>query len=157
MCDRAGTGVAPEAEKRLLQLATALACLVPLGMGAASVLRGAAILKGVAEPIPIDLDSHFRYLSGLLLGIGLAFLACVPRIERHRAVFLTLGGVIVVGGLARLLSLAEAGVPGDGHRFGLVMELLVVPLIVLWQGRVARRFGQTAPPGAGGRSDPRVR
>jgi hypothetical protein len=146
--------VAPETEKRLLQVATALACLVPLGMGGLSILRGAAVMKGVGDPVHVDLDSHFRYLSGLLFGAGLVFLACIPRIERHRAVFLTLGAVILVGGLARLLSLAEDGMPGSGHRFGLVMELLVVPLIVLWQGRLARRFAQIAPPGADGRSDP---
>jgi hypothetical protein len=133
--------VSPLAEKRLLQGATALACLVPLSMGASSVLRSAAVLKGVEPPLPIDLDSHFRYLSGLLLGIGLTFLACLPDIERRRPVFLALGAIIFVGGLARLLSLAQLGWPGAGHRFGLVMELVVVPAIVLWQGRVAKRFG----------------
>jgi hypothetical protein len=136
--------VKAETEKRLLQAATALACLVPLSMGVQSVVGSAAVLKGVSEPLPIDLDSHFRYLSGLLLGAGLVFLVCIPRIERHRSVFLALGAIILVGGLARLLSLVELGWPGPGHRFGLVMELIVVPLIVLWQGRVARRF-ETSP------------
>jgi hypothetical protein len=129
--------VSPAAEKRALQAATALACFVPLSMGLTSVLRSAAVLKGVEPPLPIDLDSHFRYLSGLLLGIGLTFLACLPNIERRRPVFLALGAIIFVGGLARLLSLVELGWPGPGHRFGLVMELVVVPVIVLWQGRVA--------------------
>ena len=129
-----------EAERRLLQIATAFACLVPLSMGSLSVLKSAAILKGVAPPLPIDLDSHYRYLSGLLLGIGLVFLASIRRIESKATVFRTLGAVIFVGGLARLLSLIEAGVPGRGHQFGLVMELVVVPLIVLWQAHVAKRY-----------------
>jgi hypothetical protein len=118
----------------------ALACFVPLSMGLLSVLKSAAVLKGVAAPIPIDLDSHYRYLSGLLLGIGLVFIACLPRIEARRPIFLALGFIILVGGLSRLLSVAELGWPGRGHRFGLVMELIVVPAIVLWQGRIARRF-----------------
>jgi len=146
----------PEHEKRLLQLATALACLVPLAAGAGGVLGSAAVLRGVSDPVPVDLDSHFRYLSGLLLGTGLVFLACLPNIERRRPVFLALGTLVFVGGLARLYSLADTGVPGRGHLFGLVMELAVTPAIVLWQGRVARRFGQIASPGAVGRSDPRV-
>ncbi|HEX8443370.1 MAG TPA: DUF4345 domain-containing protein [Allosphingosinicella sp.] len=132
--------MAPETEKKLLQGATALACLVPLSMGLQSVVESASVLRGVREPIPIDLDSHFRYLSGLLLGAGLVFLACLPRIERRRPVFLALGAIILVGGLSRLLSLVQNGWPSDGHRFGLVMELAVVPAIVLWQSRVARRF-----------------
>ncbi len=132
--------MSPVTEKRLLQGATALACFVPLSMGAVSVLRSAAVLKGVEPPLPVDLDSHYRYLSGLLLGTGLVFLACLPNIERRRPVFLALGAIILVGGLARLLSVLELGWPGPGHRFGLVMELVVVPLIVVWQGRIAKRF-----------------
>ena len=127
-------------ERRLLQAAVAVAALVPLSMGLTSVLEGPSILKGVGTPAPVDLDSHFRYLSGLLLGIGLAFVACIPRIERRTTLFRAFGLIVLVGGLSRLVSLAAVGLPGDGHRFGLVMELVVVPRIMLWQARVARRF-----------------
>jgi hypothetical protein len=127
-------------ERRLLQIAVALASLVPLSMGTLSVLRSADVLRGVSQPLPIDLDSHFRYLSGLLLGIGIAFVASIPAIERRGTLFRTLGFVILIGGLARLVSLLQAGVPGPGHQFGLVMELIVVPLIVLWQARVERLY-----------------
>lgn len=131
--------MSPDSERRLLQLATAIACIVPITMGVESIFDGPSVIRGVEAPVPVDLDSHFRYLSGLLLGIGLLFLVSIPRIERHTIVFRVLGAIIVVGGLARLVSLLSVGVPGDGHRFGLVMELVVVPLIVLWQARVARR------------------
>jgi hypothetical protein len=129
-----------EGEKRLLQIAVAIAALVPLSMGTLSIVEGPAILKGVDAPAPIDLDSHFRYLSGLLLGIGLAFLACIPGIERRTSLFRALSLIVIVGGTARLVSLIVAGVPGEGHQFGLAMELVVVPLIMLWQGRVAVRL-----------------
>lgn len=127
-------------ERRLLQIAVGIASIVPLSMGALSVLRSADVLRGVSPPLPIDLDSHFRYLSGLLLGIGIAFVASIPRVEARGPLFRALGFVILVGGLARLLSLLQAGVPGPGHQFGLVMELVVVPLIVLWQARVERLY-----------------
>jgi hypothetical protein len=130
--------MSPGLERRLLQATVAVACTVSLSMGGLSVIRSADVLRGMNPPFPIDLDSHYRYLSGLLLGIGLVFLLSVPKIETKQTVFRTLGAIIVVGGLARLWSLIEAGVPGRGHQFGLVMELVVTPLIVLWQGRVAR-------------------
>jgi len=38
------------------------------------------------------------------------------------------------------LSSATVGPPTLGHEIGLVIELGVVPLIVLWQTRLARRF-----------------
>jgi hypothetical protein len=131
--------VRADAERRLLQGAVVLASLVPLSMGLMSVIEGASVIRGVGAPTT-DLDSHFRYLSGLLLGIGLAYLAALPRIERSTTLFRLLGGIILVGGLARLLSLAEDGAPSEGHVFGLAMELGVVPAITLWQSRIARRF-----------------
>ncbi len=129
-----------ETERRLLQVAVAVACLVPLGAGGAGVIESAAMLKGVSHPLTTDLDSHFRYLSGLLLGIGLAFAACIPAIERRGGAFRLLTFIVVIGGLARLLSLLQVGAPGAGHLFGLAMELGVVPLLALWQWRVERQF-----------------
>jgi uncharacterized BrkB/YihY/UPF0761 family membrane protein len=129
------------AEPRLLQLAVAIACLVPLFAGSWGVLLGPLWLKGVAGlgPLPADLDSHFRYMSGIFLGVGIAFVTCIPDIARKGPRFRLLGALVVAGGLARLLSLIEVGAPTPGHRFGLVMELGVVPLLMLWQWRVARQ------------------
>jgi hypothetical protein len=128
-------------ERRLLQIAIALACLVPLFAGGAGVLGGPAMVKGIAAgEAGIDLDSHFRYLSGLLLGIGIGFAACIPAIEHRTAIFRTLGLIVILGGFARLSLVPSVGLPGPGHVFGLAMELGTVPLLVLWQGRVARRF-----------------
>lgn len=132
--------MATETERRCLQAAVLIACLVPLFAGGAGMIAGPAMVSGM-DPVdaPTDLDSHFRYLSGLLFGFGLCFIYCVPAIERRTAVFRALGLIVLVGGLARLYSAATLGMPGPGHVFGLVMELGTVPLLVLWQARVARR------------------
>jgi uncharacterized BrkB/YihY/UPF0761 family membrane protein len=125
-------------EKRLLQGFAALACLVPLSMGSVSIVRGAAWLNH--GTVSADLDSHFRYLSGIFLMLGVAFASCIPGIERKGARFRLLGAMVVAGGLARAVSLFAVGQPSTGHVFGLVMELGVVPLLMLWQARVARRL-----------------
>jgi hypothetical protein len=130
--------MARPAERRLLQCLVALGCLVPLLAGSIGVVHGTAMLHGVADNLPADLDSHFRYLSGLLLGIGLGFASCIRDIERKTGRFRLLALLVVVGGLGRALSLAVVGMPGAGHLFGLAMELAVVPLLVLWQSRVAQ-------------------
>lgn len=129
-----------EMETGLLQAMVALASLVPLTMGAASLVWGPAILSGVEDPVPRDLDSHFRYLSGIYLLVGCGFVSCVHRIERKTRRFRLLGGLIVAGGVARALSVIEYGLPSTGHQFGLVMELLIVPLLLLWQTRVAQLY-----------------
>ena len=139
----------PATERRLLQIAVALACLVPFAAGAAGVVASTRMIGHVGAPGVADLDSHFRYLSGLLFGIGLVFAACIPRIERKTSLFRGLSLIVVCGGLARLLSLATFGRPGAGHLFGLAMELGVVPALTLWQARVARR-SPAGPIGSGG-------
>jgi hypothetical protein len=115
----------------------ALGCVVPLLAGGAGMIQGPAFLSGVGTGVPADLDSHFRYLSGLLFAIGLAFASCIPGIERKTMRFRLLAAIVFIGGLGRLFGLFSSGVPGAGHVFGLVMELGTVPLLVLWQARVA--------------------
>jgi len=126
-----------ERERRLLQGAVALGGFVPVGAGLGGVLLGPAF---VGDAAGVDGDSHFRYLSGLLLGIGLIFWASIPAIETRtrRVRLLTL--VVFVGGLGRLLSLFLLGSPSGPMLFGLAMELVITPAICLWQGRIARAF-----------------
>lgn len=131
------------AERRLLQAVVAIGCLIPIAAGGVGIVRGATFLKGVHGPLPADLESHFRYLSGLLLGIGIGFAACIPAIERRGPIFRTLGLIVVVGGLGRLSSLLREGPPSTGHALGLAMELGAMPLLLLWQARVARLCGDS--------------
>lgn len=126
-------------EKRLLQIVVAIACLVPLSVGGVSILHGPAFL-GHPPVIPTDLDSHFRYISGIFFGVGIAFASCIPAIEIKGPRFRLLGALVVCGGLARVISLLSVGPPSKGHLFGLAMELGVVPLLMLWQAGFARRY-----------------
>ncbi len=125
-------------ERRILQLAVALGCLVPIGAGAGGVLLGPRML-GAAAVASDDLDSHFRYLSGLLLAIGLGYASTIPRIESHGRRFRLLTGIVVLGGCGRLLSALMIGMPSAQMSAALVMELLVTPGLALWQFRVARQ------------------
>lgn len=126
-------------EKRALQIIVVVACVVPVGGSVAGVILGPSIV-GATGGNPTDLDSHFRYLSGLLLAIGLGFLATVRKIERHRRQFRLLGALVVLGGLSRLLGMVLRGPPSGPMVAALVMELVVTPLLRLWQGRVSRKI-----------------
>ncbi|GAB2178289.1 DUF4345 domain-containing protein [Dongia sp. agr-C8] len=125
--------------KRLLQSAVAVCCLVPIAAGGAGLALGPALVGDAGEGR--DLDSHFRYLCGLLLGIGLGYAASVPGIERKRLQFTLLSTLVVIGGVGRLLSLFAKGAPSPVMLAALAMELIVTPLLTLWQWRVARRAG----------------
>ena len=73
----------PALEKRALQVVVAIACLVPLTAGPTGILRGAGWMAH--GPVAADLDSHFRYMSGIFTGVGLAFASCIPNIETKGA------------------------------------------------------------------------
>ena len=124
-------------EKAALQIAVGLACLVPIGAGGAGIVLGPQMIG--SSGLPADFDSHFRYLSGLLLGIGWGFASAIPHIEAQGRRFRLLAAVVVIGGVGRLVSLPMVGAPSAAMLAALVMELLVTPGLAWWQWRVARQ------------------
>lgn len=129
--------MASRTEYRAFQCAIGIAGLVPVGAGLAGVLAGPGMM-GV-DGTSAGLDSHVRYLSGLLLGIGLIFWAVIPTIDRRATVVRTLTAVVVCGGLGRLFGFAMHGLPDTANSLAIVMELGVTPLLCLWQSRLAAR------------------
>ena len=125
-------------QRRALQAVVAILALIPTLAGAAGILLGPDFLR-LDPPWPADLDSHFRFLSGVFLAVGISFYSCIPQIERKTNRFGLLVAIVFAGGLARLWSFALAGAPSTGHLVGLGMELVVVPLLVLWQAQLAHR------------------
>lgn len=126
-------------ERHLLQAAIALAGFVPVLCGLAGALLGSSMTGEGAGSVA--LDSHVRFLSGLLLGIGLAFWEAIPQIERRGERIRLIGAVVVLGGLLQLVGVLFVAVPGLPMLLGLAMALVVTPALCLWQARVARRCG----------------
>jgi len=118
--------------KRAAQVSFAVAGIVPVVAG----------LWGVFQPLAGAVGSqlnHGRYLSGLLLAIGLIFWASIPGIERRTARIRVLTVVVVIGGVCRLLGVMlgdPLSLPVAG---ALAMELAVTPLLCFWQSRLAPR------------------
>jgi hypothetical protein len=124
-------------EKTLLQSFVALAALVPVLAGLGGVLDGARLLGGGGVG---GLDSHFRYLSGLLLGIGVAFMWTIPHIELQGPRFRLLTAIVATGGVGRLVGAVLTGTIVFPMFLALVMELVVTPALCLWQHHTALRF-----------------
>ena len=116
-------------EKRTLQLCVALAGMVAVLAGAWGVIDG-------PDGTTAGLTNHERYLSGLLLAIGLAFWSTLSDIEHKTGQFRLLTTLVVIGGLCRLVGVAI----GDGLSWPIMgpmlMELIVAPLLCLWQSRL---------------------
>jgi hypothetical protein len=113
----------PTTNRLLLQLAVLLAATVPVMAGAWLAL----------DPHAGELDNHVRYLSGLLLAIGIAFWTTLPRIETKRQRFGLLTALVVTGGLCRLIGVALGDPLSMPTVAALAMELVVTPLLWAWQ------------------------
>jgi hypothetical protein len=134
-------------EREALQRVVAVAATIPVASGLFGIVFGLGGVGGNSLS-QISADSHFRYLSGLLTGIGILFWSCVPAIEAKSRLFRFLTLVVVLGGLARLLGLYLTGLPSAVMLGALAMELVVTPLLCLWQMRVAAKAADTAAAGS---------
>jgi hypothetical protein len=130
-----------ERERRYLQWTVFVGALIPVSAGLFGVVFGPAL---TGDQVSVSADSHFRYLSGLLLAIGLLFWSTTPAIEEKTGRFRLLALIVFIGGLARLLGLMMTGVPSLYMLGGLAMELVVTPVVAIWQTRVANAYAETA-------------
>lgn len=130
---------------RALQTAVAVLAFVPIGAGLAGAVFGIGVFESTAL-LGQDAESTGRYLSGLLLAIGLAFWATVPRIQAQGVRFRLLTLLVFTGGLARLAGLLLVGIPSPVMLGGLAMELLVTPGLALWRERLERLCNGGATP-----------
>lgn len=137
MLTRSSLMMSNRTQIRLLQAAVAILCLVPLSASLAGMLFGASAFD--PAPPPTDVDSHLRYLSGIFFGVALGFLSCIPKIERKGARFRLLTAFVFLGGIGRLISLLALGQPAWPHMMGLGFELVLTPLLALWQWLLASR------------------
>ncbi len=126
----------------MLPLAIRLAALVPILAGLGGVLFGPGFL---GEPAGPATASHLRYLSGLLLALGLAVFWCAGDLHARGGLFGLLCGMVVLGGVARACGWLMDGPPPWPHVLALVMELAVTPAL-WWASCEATALPEPTPP-----------
>jgi hypothetical protein len=124
--------------RTLLQFAIAIGGCVPVTAGIYSIFLGKDMFGKITASV--SLDSHLCYLSGLLLGIGVAFWNFIPKIEKRSKEMLLLTLIVVIGGLARLYDALFIEWPPLTMQLALVMELVVTPALCVWQRHVAKQY-----------------
>jgi len=129
--------------RTLLQVMTGALAFVPVVTGCLGLLYGARlpIYARTAGPLDVVLDSNLRFFAGLWLSVGIATFWAIPEIERQTTLVRFVCGMILLGGIGRLISMLAVGLPTrvDSIVFGL-LELTSAPLIVVWQHRVAQSY-----------------
>lgn len=77
-------------------------------------------------------DSHFRFLGGVWLGIGVVFCAGAIQLRRLKTVLIVLCGVIFIGGLARFSALDFGVLLNLSVLPSLLAELILFPVLGYW-------------------------
>jgi hypothetical protein len=123
-------------EKRLLQTVILIGAAIAVIIGLEGVVRGPALAG--ASSIELGADSQFRFLSGLLAGLGAAYALLAPTIEREGQRLFMLTLVVVFAGFCRGAGMLISGPEGPSPYGALAIALIGAPLVWLWQGRLAR-------------------
>jgi hypothetical protein len=93
------------------------------------ILGGAAVIGGSA--LNATAEGEHRFFAALFLCYGLAFLWCVPDVGSKRRPLTVLAATFLLGGLARLVSIAISGPPNAFYSAMLVVEL-ALPLVLFF-------------------------
>jgi hypothetical protein len=84
-------------------------------------------------------DSHFRFLGGVWLGIGIVFVAGTFAMHRLRTVLIVLCGVIFIGGIARLSAFDIRILLSLSVLPSLLAELVLFPALAYWIHKYVER------------------
>ncbi|MHA6334304.1 DUF4345 domain-containing protein [Qipengyuania sp. CAU 1752] len=131
-----------------MDLARALAWIVALfgavciAIALAHIAIGPASIPG-SMPVNATMDSEDRFYATLFLGFGAALVWCSRSLDERRGVLFALLAVFFLGGIARIISAAQVGLPNTLFQVLGVTEL-VLPLILYgWHRRAFGPGGET--------------
>lgn len=126
---------AAEAEKladwKVFRIVVALIGLGLMAIGIYEVIAGAKGVPGFTGTSDASLESSYRFLAGVFLGAGAAFIAIAIKFQWAQVLFFVCG-MIFLGGLARVLSWALSGTPTLIAILQMIAELVFPPVIVVW-------------------------
>jgi uncharacterized protein DUF4345 len=125
------------ASRKYLQRTLVALAAIPIATGALSLLLGSAVIPD-AGSTAASVESELRFYSVWYLGAGVFLASLAPRIEQRGRELQAVCGLLVLGAVGRLLAIASSGRPHPLFVALLVVELVLPPVLVLWQARVAR-------------------
>jgi hypothetical protein len=122
--------------KRGLQITLAVLSVIPILVGTVGIALGISRWLP-ADTVTPEFDSHYRYIAGYYVSLGMLALWMIPRIEKHRSLFRIICASVFIGGIGRVFSILQVGLPNSTVLFFTVFELCF-PLFLFWQAKLPR-------------------
>jgi hypothetical protein len=114
--------------KRILTVLCFAAGVIVMGIALLHILIGPSVIPG-GVPVNATMDSEDRFYAALFLGFGAVMIWCARDLPAREGVARVLWLVLFLGGVSRLVSIAEAGPPGRFFLAMLALELVLPPLL----------------------------
>ena len=114
-----------------LQIVLGILSIIPMVVSLLGITKGSGRLLP-EDLITADFDSHYRYITGYYISLSLIAWWIIPRIEKHTTILRIICGGIFMGGIGRLLSIFQVGMP-QPSAVGFTLLELMLPLLCLWQ------------------------
>ena len=131
-------------ECRLFQLTIFLLSLVPIMEVSMAFTQGPGYLFPDGGSYPNDLDNQYRYVTGTYLAVTFAIWWTLGNIEERIVPIRIVCAAVFIGGIGRLISIQAVGMPeSPDYLVGAFIELVLVPLLLLWQVRLRRKATET--------------
>lgn len=112
-----------------------------LGVHADVILGARLPAEALADPV---LDSQNRFYGVAFMAYGVFLYLCATDLRKYAAVFKIVVGLMFAGGVARLIAAVLHGIPAPPVILLAAVELVGMPLLLLWYLRVQPK---AAPPG----------
>ena len=122
--------------KKSFQIFLAVFGATCIAIAAMHIALGPAAIPG-SIPVNATLDSEDRFFATLFGAYGVALLWCVKGIEGKSAVVRFLALTFFIGGISRLVSMGEVGLPHPFFVAMTVLELLIPGVMVFMQRRIS--------------------
>ena len=123
--------------KKSFQIFLGLFGITAIFIALLHIILGPSAIPG-AVPVNATMDSEDRFYATLFAAYGAALLWCIRDIERKSTFVYFLALTFLVGGLARLVSIAAVGLPNRFFIAMTVLELLVPFLMAFMQSSICR-------------------
>ncbi len=120
-----------------LQVLIGLFAVTDIFIALLHITLGPSVIPG-SIPVNATMDSEDRFYATLFLAYGVALLWCIPDIENKSRVVYFLMATFFVGGLARLVSMAQVGLPNDFFIAMTAIELILPLVLAAMQYRISR-------------------
>lgn len=97
---------------------------------------------GFADPVT---DNVIRFFAGIWIGVGILFIQFLRDLERYKPAMITLMGIVFLGGIGRIISIIQYGMPESPAgaaviTVGLVVEVGLMPILTWWLASRKQKF-----------------